>query len=145
MFKDLLKFFFPMGFVPKFNIVDPCTLDAIRTGSACIDHLSATEKQAASVFYMCAELAACDSGTCTVDALMEDVACLKELDLDRLQSAEVYSDYLSAVAGGASLTGTMDELQEGIKCLRFIDPQTLRAMQVLLLCQLRECVTTPIT
>ena len=125
------------------GIVDTCALDQITSGSACLNHLSHDEKLAASVFYKCAELAACDSGTCTIDALMTEVACLKELDMARLQSAEVYTDYLNAVAGGASLDGTADELQEGIKCLRLIDPVTLTALKVLLDCRLKECVSGP--
>lgn len=126
-------------------IIDPCSVDLLIDGSACIDNLSDKEKLAADVFYVCAELAACSQQDCTLDALETDAACLKHLSPAKLDSIGVYSDLIAANAAGAGLDGTMDELQTGIKCLKGKDEIELKAMLVILRCRLQNCVAPIIT
>lgn len=128
------------GIAAIVGITDPCSLDDMIDGSACIDNLSDKEKLASQVFYTCAELAACSSQDCTLAALETDAACMKHLSLEKLASIDVYSDLISANAAGARLEGTMDELQTGIKCLKGKDEIELKAMLAILRCRLQNCV-----
>ena len=120
-----------------------CTLDDLLDNSNCIDGLSEKEKLAAQAFFLCAAGVACAQlpADCTVDTLQESVACIKDVSPARLISMQVYSDYLAAVDAGASPSLAMDDIQEGIKCLSELDDHALRAMVLLLRCNLRECVS----
>lgn len=123
-------------------MANTCVLDDMIDGAKCINkQLSEHEKMAASVFYLCAALDACEGGSCDIDDLMEDAACLRKFAPEDLNGFQVYSDKLAAIAAGASLDGSMNELQEGIKCLRLPDNVTLQALVMYLRCQLRACVS----
>lgn len=121
--------------------MNTCSLDDMLDGSVCLDHMADKEKVAASVFYLCAGLAACSEVTdCTLEGLLEASKCLDELSPEKLLSIDAYVDKLQAIAAGATFTGTDDELQTGIQCLRGLTDIQLHAMQIYLRCNLRACL-----
>lgn len=98
------------------------------------------ERDAAIVWYLW-QLYQTNGGTSDLDTLLSAGEVFVQESPTMLHAMEVEIAYQAALAAGASVTGTLAEAVEGIKCLKNTDPQMLRALKVMLECQMNNAVS----